>query len=99
MNLPTGRTLVLVAFILADSTTGFGDMAEIKRKAEAGDPRAQHEFADALLSRLRSADALQWYSKAARQGDLEASYQVGRMLLYGWFGTPQDQSVVANPQE
>jgi hypothetical protein len=80
-------------------TSGFEDMAEIKRKAEAGDARAQYKLANTLATQLHSADALQWYDKAARQGDLEAFYQVGHMLLYGALGTPQGQAVPANPAE
>ena len=110
MNQPTVRLLLALAFILGSNvraqdifqdlaTTAFGDMAEIKRKAEAGDARAQHELANSLAARARSADALQWYSKAARQGDQEAFYKVGRMLLYGAAGAPAGQTVAPNPQE
>ena len=71
MNLVTARTLILSAFILAGNaraqdifqniaTTAFGDMAEVKRKAEAGDAGAQHELANTFASRRSSADALQW---------------------------------------
>jgi hypothetical protein len=80
-------------------TSGYEDMAEIKRKAEAGDPRAQYKLANSLASQFRPADAFEWYGKAARQGDLECFYQVGHMLLYGAHGIPHEQSVQSNPPE
>jgi hypothetical protein len=80
-------------------TSEYGDMAEIKRKAEAGDAGAQHKLANSLAVQMRSADALQWYSKAARQGDLDGFYQVGRMILYGAGGSSKEQTVPANPSE
>jgi hypothetical protein len=80
-------------------TSEYEDMAEIKRKAEAGDAGAQHKLANSLAVQMRSADALQWYSKAARQGDLDGFYQVGRMLLYGAGGSLKEQTVPANPSE
>src|ERR1043166_9055153 len=109
MNQPTVRLLLALAFILGSNvraqdifqdlaTTAFGDMAEIKRKAEAGDARAQHELANALASRARSADALQWYSKAARQGDQEAFYKEGRgvakdiVQAYAWLQLHADST-------
>jgi hypothetical protein len=104
------RLLVLAALTFTGSglaqdilkhilTTGFGDMAEIKRKAEAGDRAAQAQLANALLMNFRSADALQWYAKAARQGDLESLFHAGQMLLSGRMGTPPEQSVKADPAQ
>ena len=80
-------------------SSGYEDMAEIKRKAEAGDARAQHKLANSLASEFHSAEALQWYGKAARQGDLECFYSTGRMLFYGAVGIPKEQAVPANPAE
>ena len=80
-------------------TTGWGDVADIKQKAEAGNAAAQHKLADLLASRFRPAEALQWYGRAAQQSDLEAFYQVGRLLLHGAVGIPADQGVLARPAE
>jgi hypothetical protein len=103
-------TIVISLFILASTlpaqdyfqsilTTSFDDIAEVKRKAEAGDARSQFKLANTLAVQLRSADAFQWYLKAARQGDLESTYQVGRLLMYGAAGAPQGQAVASNPSE
>jgi TPR repeat protein len=111
MSAAIARTLVLSALalltraILAQDmfqhivTSGYEDMAEIKRKAEAGDARSQYKMANSLASQFHPADALQWYKKAARQGDMESFYQAGRMIFYGATGIPHDQSVASNPAE
>ena len=103
-------TIVISLFVLASnlraqdasqylSTTAFEDVAEVKRKAEAGDASSQYKLANLFTFQTRSADALKWYLKAAHQGDPESAYQVGRLLLYGSAGMPQDQAVAANPSE
>ena len=111
MNPAIARTVVLSVLVLFARTapaqdmfqhiitSSYEDVAEIKRKAEAGDARAQYKLANSLASQFRSADALQWYSKAARHGDLESFYQAGHMLLYGANGIPHEQSVQSNPPE
>jgi hypothetical protein len=80
-------------------TMGFGDVAAIKQKAEAGDANAQVALADTLAQKFRSAEALQWYRKAAHQGNVQAAYQVGRLLLFGATGIPKDQIVQPIPTE
>ena len=103
-------TIVISLFILASnlraqdalqylSTAGFEDVAEVKRKAEAGDASSQYKLANLFIFQTRSADALKWYLKAARQGNPESAYQVGRLLLYGSAGMPHEQAVAANPSE
>jgi Sel1 repeat len=78
---------------------GFGDIAAIKAGAEAGNPQAQAKLANALVSSFHASEALQWYRKAAAQGNLEAEYQMGQMLLVGGTGIPDNLSVPANPAE
>jgi len=80
-------------------TMGFGDVATLRKKAEGGDLEAQRSLANSLASNLRAADALLWYRKAANQGDLEAIYRIGDMLLFGAAGIPNDQRVEATPLE
>ncbi len=80
-------------------TTAFGDLAAIKKNAEAGDARAQVSLADSLASSFHTAEALVWYRKAAAQGNVEGAYQVGRLLLFGCAGIPASQSVKADPSE
>jgi TPR repeat protein len=85
---------------VADSLRmGFGDMAATKEKAEAGDTAAQVVLGNALSSHFRPAEALAWYRKAAGEGNVEAKFQLGRLLLFGAAGIPDDQRVQARPAE
>lgn len=78
---------------------GFSDVAATKQKAEAGDPQAQLSLADTLSFNFKSADALEWYRKAAHQGSVAAKSRLGEMLMFGATGIPSSQSVKANPTE
>jgi hypothetical protein len=80
-------------------TMGFGDVAAIKQKAEAGDAKAQVVLGDTLGGNWHPAEALQWYRKAADQGNVEAAYKIGHALLFGAVGIPKEQTVQANPVE
>jgi len=64
---------------------GFTDVAETKRKAEAGGAAAQLSLANTFAGQLRPADAVPWYQKAASQGSLEAVHKLGNILLTGDF--------------
>jgi len=104
-----GAALIIFAFVTQTTqgedalrgtmTTALGDIAAIKQKAEAGDPRSQVLLGDALVSNLRSVDALGWYRKAAIHGNTEGAYHVGHLLLYGRVGIPKDQIVPENAPE
>ena len=74
-------------------TTGLGDVAAIKQKAEAGDAAAQVALGDALRSGFHATEALNWYQKAAAHGNVEGEYHVGEMLLFGAPGIPQTDTV------
>jgi len=76
---------------------GFGDVAGMKQKAEAGDPQAQLSLGDVLSFNHKTTEALQWYQKAAEQGLVEAESRLGELLLFGGFGIPSNQTVKANP--
>ena len=78
---------------------GLGDVAVIKQKAEAGDAAAQVALADALASSFHASEALEWYRKAAAQGNVEGEYHVGDMLLFGAHGIPNNLSVRPNQTE
>jgi hypothetical protein len=78
-------------------TMGLGDIAAIKQKAEAGDGAAQVALADSLASRFHATEALDWYRKAAAQGNVEGRYHVGDMLLFGASGIPDSFTVRPNP--
>lgn len=79
--------------------TGMGDIAAIRARAEAGDPKAQVALADSLLSNFRPIEALSWYRKAAHQGNVEGSFQTGRLLLHGAAGIPQDHTLTPSPSD
>jgi hypothetical protein len=80
-------------------TMGFGDIAAIKQRAETGDATAQVALGDALGSQFRATEALEWYRRAAAQGNVEAKYRVGGMLLFGAFGNPSNLGVQPNRTE
>jgi hypothetical protein len=78
---------------------GMGDVAVLKQKAEAGDAAAQVALGDALASRFHATEALDWYRKAAAQGNVEGEYHVGDMLLSGAPGIPNNLAVRPNQAE
>ena len=62
-------------------------LAEIKKKAEAGDAVAQNflgvMYAKGAGTPKDNAEAVKWYRKAAEQGDAEAQYSLGGMYAFG----------------
>ena len=98
----SGAVLILLTFPLQSPKaqdalrgtmiTGFGDIATIKQKAEAGDARSQGLLGDALAANFRSLEALDWYRKAASQGSVQAAYHTGHLLVFGGVGIPKDQA-------
>jgi hypothetical protein len=111
VNLINWRSLLAVSAILLTHpvpaqdtlrgtfTMGFGDVAAIKQKAEAGDAAAQVALGSALASRFHASEALDWYRKAAVQGNVEGKYHVGEMLLFGAPGIPKALAVQPNHTE
>ena len=57
------------------------DIVELKRKAEAGDIRAQYSlgwhYENGVGVRQNPAEAVRWYRKAAEQGDGRAQTNIG----------------------
>lgn len=80
-------------------TMGFGDMAAIRKRAEAGDATAQNALGGALEGRFKSSEAILWYRRAAKAGNVEAAFNLGRMLMFGGVGLPETYKVRANPVE
>jgi hypothetical protein len=80
-------------------TMGFGDVATLKRKAGAGDASAQVALGEALASNFHASEALDWYRKAAIQGNVAGEYHAGDMLLFGAAGIPQTSAVRPNHAE
>lgn len=77
-----------------------GNIAITKERAERGDVRSQVELADLLSANQMPGQAVEWYRKAAEQGDLRGKYRLGEMLLFGVndAADPQ-QRVIASPGE
>ncbi len=75
-----------------------GDMAAIKQKADAGDAAAQVVLGTFLARYFLATEALEWYSKAAAQGNVQGQYTLGHILLFGNSGTDLPP-VRANPAE
>ena len=73
-------------------------LAEIKKKAEAGDAVAQNflgvMYAKGAGTPKDNAEAVKWYRKAAEQGDAEAQYILGGMYAKG-LGVPEDNAEAA----
>lgn len=83
-------------------TMGFGDLVTIREKAEAGDPAAQNALGEALEHKFRSSEAVVYYRKAVTAGNVEAAFNLGRVLLYGVYGgggLSAANKVAANPAE
>lgn len=78
---------------------GTADVAQIKQKAEAGDAAAQVALGECLASSFHATEALEWYRKAAAQGNLEGKFHAGQMLLFGAPGIPTKLSVQPNQTE
>lgn len=77
-----------------------GNLAITKERAERGDVGSQVELADNLAANQMVAQAVEWYRKAAEQGNIEAKFRLGEILLNGATSLPQpDQRVAANPAE
>lgn len=73
------------------------DMSKLKLLAERGYVDAQLKVAKACMDSHLFADALKWYSAAADQGDTEARYEKGHLLLFGRTGGPPEQNLAPAP--
>ena len=89
---PSGELLAQTT-IPAAGVLKYSDLATIKQRAEAGDAVAQAKLGQTLAESYRPIEALDWYRKAAAQGNVEAEYQLGKMLLFGSPGQPAQLSV------
>jgi len=80
-------------------TMGMGDVAEIKQRAEAGDPVAQVALGNSLASAFHATEALHWFQTAAGRGSVEGKFHAGQMLLFGAPGIPVNLAVTPNQAE
>jgi hypothetical protein len=77
-----------------------GNLAITKERAERGDAKSQVELADIFSEHRLSAQAIEWYRKAAEQGSLRAKYRLGELLLFGVNdGGEAQERVMPNPAE
>src|SRR5215469_3422842 len=83
----------------APGISGVPGIEAVRGKAESGDARAQVALGNVLVAHAYYLDALAWYRKAAAQKNLDASYYLGHLLLYGAAGISREQSVKPNPVE
>jgi hypothetical protein len=70
-----------------------GNLAITKERAERGDVRSQVELADNLAANLLVAQAVEWYQKAAAQGNAQAMFRLGEIYL-GGVTTPNEPDQV-----
>jgi TPR repeat protein len=93
------RTLIALAILVSSSlalpTTALPqhEIQELRKRAEAGDPKAQVELGIAYASgdgvTGDDAEAVKWFRKAAEKGDASGEYSLAEMLLLGR-GASQD---------
>jgi hypothetical protein len=77
-----------------------GNVAIAKERAERGEAKSQVELADNLAANQLVAQAIIWYRKAAEQGNVEAKFRLGDILLNGAMSVPDaDQRVAPKPAE
>jgi TPR repeat protein len=100
MNIINCCIITLVIAPLMQSATSGGasnqgqEIATLKKRAEAGDPKAQVELGISYVSgngvALNESEAVKWFRKAAERGDAGGEYALGEMYLTG-------RGVSANP--
>ena len=77
-----------------------GGVAITKERAERGDVKSQVELADNLAANQLTAQAVVWYRKAAEQGNVQAKFRLGEILIRGVSSpTNPDERVAPNPTE
>lgn len=77
-----------------------GNLAITKERAERGEVKSQVELADNLAANQLMAQAVGWYRKAAEQGNVEAKFRLGEILINGATALPEpDQRVLPNLTE
>jgi hypothetical protein len=77
-----------------------GNVAIAKERAERGEAKSQVELADNLAANQLTAQAVIWYRKAAEQGNVEAKFRLGEILINGATSPPDlDQRVTPKPVE
>ena len=91
------RTVLTLLIFLLVAAAGFAaiDFAETKKKAEAGDAKAQSKIGYAYFKRggaNDSVEAMKWWRKAAEQGYAPAQFNLGAMYGNGGRGVPKDDA-------
>lgn len=68
-------------------------LSRLKAAAEAGQPRAQHEFGGYLLDKGAYAEGFSWIRRAAEAGDARAINDVGALILGGYGVSHRDPTL------
>ena len=74
-----------------------GNLAIAKERAERGEAKSQVELADNLAANQLAAQAVIWYRKAAEQGNVEAKFRLGEILING-ANSPSGFGSAGDPQ-
>ena len=85
------KKLLLIVFVLF-SFNAFGEskeIAELRKKAEAGDAAAQHNLGELFYDAKDFKESFKWYHKAAKQGHAKAQHMLGLMYNHS-IGVPFD---------
>jgi hypothetical protein len=91
--------LILLLLILSPwgaKAATIPNLAQIKARAEQGDPEAQDRLGDAYKSRADFLNATKWYRPAAEHGIAHSQWSLGMILLTGKPGS-KDRAVAADP--
>src|ERR1019366_9179260 len=100
-------SLALISLVLvstaAPAPTGWprllptvsGNLAITKERAERGEVKSQLELANNLVEYHLVAQAVEWYRLAAEQGNVEAKFRLGDILLNGATSVPDPEQRVA----
>jgi hypothetical protein len=93
------RMIALFVFVTAFAWAQSGDFANLLRKAQAGDPKAQLDLAKAYSDGTEvpkdSAKSLEWLRKSAAQGYAGAEVVLGLFYQKGVLGIEKDPSEAA----
>lgn len=98
-----GRCFALAAVALCLATEVEGEardlppLIELRRSAESGDSKAQNELAEHYFRSFKYGTAAKWFQKPAEEGDANAQWRLGSMLIAGKAGIPSTEKVAASP--
>ena len=83
MNRRMGQMLAVLLMALVSSMVWADEPTELIEKAENGDANAQYLLGKYYSDEQEFAKAVEWWQKAADQGNIEAQYELGRCYENG----------------